>query len=181
MGQTCWFSAVIQSLFYIPVFRNLVLNFEPSIDLKSVFPVEGDSNRADLNAEEEKVRKVTELMLELRRLFALMLSTERKYVDPSKAIDILRGHIGSSNLADNQQEDVSEFTHILFEWAKEAFNKRDKKAEGEEKMDQCYEGDEKKKEMEQESKGEKSGQSGLKDADNPMAKLFFGKIQVEGT
>ena len=28
VGNTCWFSAVIQSLFQLPAFRNLVLNFK---------------------------------------------------------------------------------------------------------------------------------------------------------
>merc|ERR1719209_808633 len=29
VGQTCWFSAVIQSFFHLPAFRALVLNFSP--------------------------------------------------------------------------------------------------------------------------------------------------------
>jgi hypothetical protein len=29
VGQTCWFSAVIQSLFHLPAFRYLVLHFQP--------------------------------------------------------------------------------------------------------------------------------------------------------
>ena len=33
---------------------------------------------------------------ELRRLFALMVASQRKYVDPSRAVDILRGSIGTN-------------------------------------------------------------------------------------
>merc|ERR1719347_744569 len=29
VGQTCWFSAVIQSLFHIHSFRSLILNYQP--------------------------------------------------------------------------------------------------------------------------------------------------------
>ena len=62
VGQTCWFSAVIQSLFHLPVFRSLVLNFSPPEQ-------EGGS---------EKERRNLEFMAELRKLFALLLSSRRK-------------------------------------------------------------------------------------------------------
>ena len=42
----------------------------------------------------ERRKKIVEFMLELRHLFALMVASQRKYVDPSKAVDILRGSIG---------------------------------------------------------------------------------------
>ena len=39
VGQTCWFSAVIQSLFHIPAFRTLVLNYTPpSFDARCLRP-----------------------------------------------------------------------------------------------------------------------------------------------
>ena len=90
VGQTCWFSAVIQSLFHLPVFRALVLNFSP--------PEQQQGS--------EKERKNLEFMAELRKLFALLLSSRRKYVDPSQAVGILRGSLGGENTAayeNNQQ------------------------------------------------------------------------------
>ena len=113
-------------------------------------------------------------MQELRNLFALMVATQRKYVDPTRAVDILRGSIGNNNqmnngnntagklivvnlsnlpakeggfrkmivfstfwagdlanalvsnastMLDNNQQDVSEFTHIVLEWVEEAFKR----------------------------------------------------------
>ena len=70
-------------------------------------------------------------MLELRKLFALMVASQRKYVDPSKAVELLRGSVGgggggngSSVIAtDNIQQDVSEFTHLVLEWVEDAFKK----------------------------------------------------------
>ena len=90
VGQTCWFSAVIQSLFHLPVFRALVLNFSP--------PEQQQGS--------EKERKNLEFMAELRKLFALLLSSRRKYVDPSRAVGILRGSLGGENTTayDNNQQ-----------------------------------------------------------------------------
>lgn len=62
VGQTCWFSAVIQSLFHLPVFRSLVLNFSPP----------------DQQGCAERQNKNLEFMAELRKLFALLLSSRRK-------------------------------------------------------------------------------------------------------
>ena len=84
VGQTCWFSAVIQSLFYIPAFRSLVLNFPP--------PPKMEDEKVEVF---ERRKKIIEFMLELRKLFALMVASSRKYVDPSRAVDILRGSIGT--------------------------------------------------------------------------------------
>ena len=84
VGQTCWFSAVIQSLFYIPAFRSLVLNFPP--------PPKMEDEKVEVF---ERRKKIIEFMLELRKLFALMVASLRKYVDPSRAVDILRGSIGA--------------------------------------------------------------------------------------
>jgi uncharacterized UBP type Zn finger protein len=59
VGQTCWFSAVIQSLFYLSAFRNLVLNFQPPSSYHA--PLNGMNEV--LNADEEKERKIIEFMV----------------------------------------------------------------------------------------------------------------------
>jgi ubiquitin carboxyl-terminal hydrolase 25/28 len=111
---------VIQSLFYLPAFRHLVLNYVPS---PSPPPPNG-------LAVDERQRKINEFMQELRKLFSLMVCSKRKYVDPSKAVELLRGNVGGSSasggsvvLADNNQQDVSEFTHLVLEWVEDAFKK----------------------------------------------------------
>ena len=47
--------------------------------------VNSSGNSIDL-----RQRKIVEFMLELRKLFALMVASQRKYVDPTRAVDILR-------------------------------------------------------------------------------------------
>ncbi|KAJ7399616.1 Ubiquitin carboxyl-terminal hydrolase 28 [Pitangus sulphuratus] len=76
IGNTCWFSAVIQGK------RNIAF------------------------------------MQELQCLFALMLGTRRKFVDPSAALELLRDVFRSG---EEPQQDVSEFTHKLLDWLEDAF------------------------------------------------------------
>ncbi|NXG66648.1 UBP28 hydrolase, partial [Hemiprocne comata] len=105
IGNTCWFSAVIQSLFQLPEFRRLVLGYSlPPNVLESCHSRTGKRNIA--------------FMQELQCLFALMLGTRRKFVDPSAALELLRDAFRSTG---EQQQDVSEFTHKLLDWLEDAF------------------------------------------------------------
>uniref|UniRef100_A0A4W3JAR6 Ubiquitin carboxyl-terminal hydrolase 25 n=1 Tax=Callorhinchus milii TaxID=7868 RepID=A0A4W3JAR6_CALMI len=116
VGNTCWFSAVIQSLFNLLEFRRLVLNYVPP----------GDAHDVPRN---QKEHRNLPFMRELRQLFALMVSSKRKYVDPSKAVEILKDAFKSN---DSQQQDVSEFTHKLLDWLEDAFQvKAEEEREGE--------------------------------------------------
>ncbi|CAB4069861.1 USP25 [Lepeophtheirus salmonis] len=147
VGQTCWFSAVIQSLFYLPAFRTLVLNFSiPSSITKN-------SLKSD-----KKTKKVLEFMEELRKLFSLLVASRRKYVDPVRSVEILKGSIGSASI-DNNQQDVSEFTHKVLEWAELAFN-----------MDCKLES----------SSSSSSAPPLSSSSNNPMANLFYGQVMTEG-
>nr|XP_040036464.1 ubiquitin carboxyl-terminal hydrolase 25 isoform X4 [Gasterosteus aculeatus aculeatus] len=68
-------------------------------------------------------------MQELRILFSLMVGSKRKYVDPSRAVEILKDAFKSS---ESQQQDVSEFTHKLLDWLEDAFQmKAEEDREGE--------------------------------------------------
>eukprot|EP00096_Caligus_rogercresseyi_P008978 TRINITY_DN2961_c0_g1_i1.p1 TRINITY_DN2961_c0_g1~~TRINITY_DN2961_c0_g1_i1.p1 ORF type:complete len:978 (+),score=374.96 TRINITY_DN2961_c0_g1_i1:116-2935(+) len=148
VGQTCWFSAVIQSLFYLPAFRSLVLNF---------------SLPSGRTPEDKKTKKVLEFMEELRKLFALLVASRRKYVDPVRSVEILKGSIGSSSM-DNNQQDVSEFTHKVLEWAELAF-----KLAAEERPSS---------QEEEDSMEEAGSKEGI--PKNPMANLFYGEVLTEG-
>ncbi|NXX79838.1 UBP28 hydrolase, partial [Urocolius indicus] len=134
IGNTCWFSAVIQSLFQLPEFRRLVLGYSlPQNVLESCHSRTGKRNVA--------------FMQELQCLFALMLGTRRKFVDPSAALELLRDAFRS---AEEQQQDVSEFTHKLLDWLEDAFQLA----------------------VNVKSPGDKS--------ENPMVQLFYGTFLTEG-
>ncbi|CAM9817286.1 unnamed protein product [Bubo scandiacus] len=134
IGNTCWFSAVIQSLFQLPEFRRLVLGYSlPQTVLESCRSRTGKRNIA--------------FMQELQCLFALMLGTHRKFVDPSAAVELLRDAFRS---AEEQQQDVSEFTHKLLDWLEDAFQLA----------------------VNVKNPGDKS--------ENPMVQLFYGTFLTEG-
>uniref|UniRef100_A0A7N8X439 ubiquitinyl hydrolase 1 n=1 Tax=Mastacembelus armatus TaxID=205130 RepID=A0A7N8X439_9TELE len=105
VGNTCWFSAVIQSLFNLLEFQRLVLNYSPPARVH------------DLPRNQKEYRNLP-FMQELRNLFSLMVGSKRKYVDPSRAVAILKDAFKSS---ESQQQDVSEFTHKLLDWLEDAF------------------------------------------------------------
>ncbi|XP_048837149.1 LOW QUALITY PROTEIN: ubiquitin carboxyl-terminal hydrolase 25-like [Brienomyrus brachyistius] len=116
VGNTCWFSAVIQSLFHLLEFQKLVLQYTPP------------ACAHDLPRNQKEHRNLP-FMQELRKLFSLMIGSERKYVDPSHAVEILKEAFKSS---DSQQQDVSEFTHKLLDWLEDAFQmKAEEDREGE--------------------------------------------------
>uniref|UniRef100_A0A8D2ZLJ4 Ubiquitin carboxyl-terminal hydrolase 25 n=1 Tax=Scophthalmus maximus TaxID=52904 RepID=A0A8D2ZLJ4_SCOMX len=116
VGNTCWFSAVIQSLFNLLEFQRLVLNYSPPARVH------------DLPRNQKEHRNLP-FMQELRHLFSLMVGSKRKYVDPSRAVDILKDAFKSS---ESQQQDVSEFTHKLLDWLEDAFQmKAEEDREGE--------------------------------------------------
>ncbi|TKC43792.1 hypothetical protein EI555_008497 [Monodon monoceros] len=136
VGNTCWFSAVIQSLFQLPEFRRLVLSYSLPQNVLENCP-----------SHTEKRNIV--FMQELQYLFALMMGSNRKFVDPSAALDLLKGAFRSP---EEQQQDVSEFTHKLLDWLEDAFqlavnvnsNPRNKSenpmVNGYRNLDECLEG-----------------------------------------
>lgn len=148
VGNTCWFSAVIQSLFHLRKFRHLVLNFK--------IPKE-------LLKENTDVTRNIRFMQELRYLFALMIGSQKKYVDPSKAVEILKeafSSSASSGVGDSQQ-DVSEFQHKLLEWLEDAFKSHLCRSSS---PSLC---------------GSSTGET--RQNRNPMCELFYGQYRAEGT
>uniref|UniRef100_A0A8C1ZH20 Ubiquitin carboxyl-terminal hydrolase n=1 Tax=Cyprinus carpio TaxID=7962 RepID=A0A8C1ZH20_CYPCA len=115
VGNTCWFSAVIQSLFNLLEFQRLVLHYSPPARMQ------------DLPRNQKEHRNLP-FMQELRHLFSLLVGSKRKYVDPSSAVEILKDAFKSSE----SQQDVSEFTHKLLDWLEDAFQiKAEEDREGE--------------------------------------------------
>ncbi|KAM6911946.1 ubiquitin carboxyl-terminal hydrolase 28 isoform 2-T2 [Lycodopsis pacificus] len=104
VGNTCWFSAVIQSLFHLPEFRRLVLSYHLSERI-----LEKCKSHSD--------KRNIAFMQELRCLFALMVGSTRRFVDPSAAVELLRDAFRTTEA----QQDVSEFSHKLLDWLEDAF------------------------------------------------------------
>ena len=122
VGNTCWFSCVIQvieilllstriahyilfdifvclqSLYYLPVFRKLVLNFDTASQMLLTESTDTVITRPLLSLilHHETYASILfqtrniNFMRELRRIFALLIASKRKYIDPTKAVDILK-------------------------------------------------------------------------------------------
>uniref|UniRef100_A0A2K5PDL7 Ubiquitin carboxyl-terminal hydrolase n=1 Tax=Cebus imitator TaxID=2715852 RepID=A0A2K5PDL7_CEBIM len=99
VGNTCWFSAVIQSLFQL-----LVLSYSLPQNVLE-------------NCRNHTEKRNVMFMQALQYLFALM-GSNRKFADPSTTLALLKGAFRSS---EEQQQDVSEFTHKLLDWLQDTF------------------------------------------------------------
>nr|XP_039248121.1 ubiquitin carboxyl-terminal hydrolase 25-like isoform X1 [Styela clava] len=155
VGNTCWFSAVIQSLFNLPIFRNLVLHYQSSSELPSP-----DSAR---------YRNVC-FMEELKKLFALLIGSNQSFIDPSNCVLLLKSGFDENS----QQQDVSEFTHKLLDWLEDALahkNETSSSAIQEETLP-----------MEVDQAEEATHATGGQPQNNcnPMVELFYGEYKAHG-
>ncbi|CAF1020451.1 unnamed protein product [Adineta ricciae] len=98
VGNTCWFNSIVQSLYTLPYFRQLILNFQcPTIN-------------HSLTDSEQQALYFTE---ELRYLFALMLKSPRRSINPDRAIKKFKNTRKLCGV-DFSHEDCSEFaTHLI--------------------------------------------------------------------
>ena len=141
IGNSCWFNVVIQPLLHIPSFRDLILNYKCPNDF-----IESENSK-------EIPPNVVQL---LRKLFALLIASEKKYVDPTTVVNVFQGH----EMRKDTQQDVCEFIHKLLEKLEIQFQKL-----------LSHQGIEK----------ESSGHQTSKDADfdNPITQLFYGQSRNE--
>ncbi|KAF7236949.1 Ubiquitin carboxyl-terminal hydrolase 28 [Varanus komodoensis] len=183
IGNTCWFSAVIQgfcqSFFQLPEFRRLVFSYSLPVRVlegccsQSATPARSAPGCGRLpgrvtwlagvcHSEATQVvislhfvvlvfvqeKRNVAFMQELRNLFALMLGTVHKFVDPSAALELIRDAFRSP---EEQQQDVSEFTHKFLDWLEDAFKL-----------------------------AMNVNSSCQNRSENPMIQLFYGTFQMEG-
>ncbi|XP_062499969.1 ubiquitin carboxyl-terminal hydrolase 25-like isoform X2 [Corticium candelabrum] len=154
VGNTCWFSAVIQSLFHLPIVRKHILSYKmPALSL-----VPSSSSESDQALARQNAVAVLKFMEELRILFSLLVGSKRKYVNPQKPVEILKSAFIVSSSQFSCQQDVSEFNHKLLEWLQDAFHLQ---------------------QLEENSKGNNKQEARTEER-NPVVRLFYGKCKTEG-
>ncbi|KAL7646980.1 UNVERIFIED_CONTAM: hypothetical protein RMT77_002237 [Armadillidium vulgare] len=100
IGNSCWFNVVIQPLFFIPLFRDMIINYPK------------DLNEVDISKSPNK-----RVVPALRSLFSLLIGSVKKYIDPTESVNLFQGQ----EMRKNTQQDVCEFIHKLLEKLEEEF------------------------------------------------------------
>ena len=110
VGNTCYFNSLMQVYFTIPNLIKEILNFKaPEV--------------SEEHKESETLRKKASIQLlqQLQKLFAHMIRSNKKYVDPSNVLKSLVDDFGNP-LEIGDQKDVGEFNMILVERIEEGLN-----------------------------------------------------------
>ncbi|CAG9327992.1 unnamed protein product [Blepharisma stoltei] len=102
IGNTCYFNSLIQTYFAIPAFVKAVMSFQiPQRVTSSKF----------------------QLLSQLQKLFALMIGSNRKYIDPTSVLSSITDDFGNK-IEIGSQRDVGEFNMILVSRISEAMRNR---------------------------------------------------------
>ncbi|VDM10682.1 unnamed protein product [Wuchereria bancrofti] len=125
IGNSCWFNVIVQTLFHIPRFRQML--FDTPIKNRTKY-ITGKSNSwrnesVQLN-ETNMDALTTSLLISLRQLAACLEASSRAYVDPTNVLKI----ISELNMSLNKaapcigiQQDATEMLLRLIEWLEVAF------------------------------------------------------------
>ncbi|RNA04444.1 ubiquitin carboxyl-terminal hydrolase 28 isoform X1 [Brachionus plicatilis] len=106
VGNTCWFNSIIQSLFHLPGFREIILSFRLS--------------ESEIVKLDDREKNMVLFVAELRKLFAQMLKSKRRVINPNPTLKCLKNCSKFDSDMSNQ-EDVSEFMTILVNIIEESF------------------------------------------------------------
>ncbi|OZC11963.1 ubiquitinyl hydrolase 1 [Onchocerca flexuosa] len=125
IGNSCWFNVIVQTLFHIPRFRQMLFDTPIKTETKDIT---GKSNfwgneSGQLNEISVDVL-TTSLLISLRQLAACLKASSRAYVDPTNVLKIISELNTSLNKAApciGIQQDATEMLLRLIEWLEVAF------------------------------------------------------------
>lgn len=100
IGNTCYLNSFIQALFHLPIVMEKVMALEDSAELQ---------RQSSLNAM-KRIESSYKLIIELKKLFAFMTKSEKRYADPTSMIRNIVDDFGNQMKIGDQQDitEVSE-------------------------------------------------------------------------
>jgi len=123
IGNTCYFNALIQQLFQIEEFVQILLGFCPPFNIEKAVDELNLTDPVIVQRKKDSVK----LIIELQKLAALMFFGNKNVLDPSDAMKSIIDSQGRK-VKIGEQSDISEFSINLFERIEEglAFDSRPK-------------------------------------------------------
>uniref|UniRef100_A0A915Q4I1 USP domain-containing protein n=1 Tax=Setaria digitata TaxID=48799 RepID=A0A915Q4I1_9BILA len=125
IGNSCWFNVIIQTLFHIPRFRQMLFEITTKNRTKCITG-KSDSwiNDASHQNEVNMGALTTSLLISLRQLAACLRASSRAYVDPTNVLKIiseLNTNLNKAAPCIGIQQDATEMLLRLIEWLEVAF------------------------------------------------------------
>ncbi|MCP9261647.1 Ubiquitin carboxyl-terminal hydrolase 25 [Dirofilaria immitis] len=125
IGNSCWFNVIVQTLFHIPRFRQMLFDI-PTINRTKYITGKPNSwgNESGQFNEINMDALTTSLLISLRQLAACLKASSRAYVDPTNVLKIINELNTSLNKAApciGIQQDATEMLLRLIEWLEVAF------------------------------------------------------------
>ena len=113
IGNTCYFNSYIQMLYFLPGFARKLLRINPDdVDLDDISNAPSTSRK--------KLKSSVQLVLTLRKLFAFLTKSEKKYVNPGQVIRII--HNMGNQLKIGDEEDIGEVSEGLMSTINEGYS-----------------------------------------------------------
>lgn len=124
VGNTCYFNSLIQTVFQVKELVYTILNYEPPKDIEKYI---SDLDITDSDIIKRK-KGSSKLVLELQKLFALMLFGKKNVVNPEAVINSMIDSQGNL-VTVGEQFDITEFSNNFFERIEEGLSINNKKEE----------------------------------------------------
>ncbi|EFO27256.2 hypothetical protein LOAG_01224 [Loa loa] len=125
IGNSCWFNVIVQTLFHIPRFRQMLFDIPTKNRTRYIITKSNswENESSQLN-ETNMDTLTTSLLISLRQLAACLKASSRAYVDPTNVLKIISELNTSLNKAApciGIQQDATEMLLRLIEWLEVAF------------------------------------------------------------
>jgi len=125
IGNTCYVNSLFQTYFMSEKFVAAILQYNPEVILLDDYMTASESNKTDRDVKKVRIEASIKLAKSLQRLFAMMIKSHKRYVDPTEVLNSVVDDLGQK-IPIGDQKDVTEYHLNFLSRIEEAFYYQDK-------------------------------------------------------